>query len=390
MARYIGTLDAKPEDQSSEKLLPYATGMTYAPPTGAGPGRLLYVQEGNLIAQPFDAGRRVIVGEGVTVAEGVGVYLDGALFSATNNILVYRTADPEFPITWFDRQGNVAGRISAPGRYSTVALSPSGTHAVAPLTNPRDSGNSDLWLFDLVRGGNPARLTYFPAMRADFPLWSFDGKQVLFRFPGSAGLSIFRKDIQSSQDPASVLESPTGLMTPTSWSPDGRFLMYAHTSGPTLWDLFVVALDGSRLQQEALRVPFAPTRFNEEDGRFSPDGEWVAYVSNESGANEVYVRRFNRALTNGSASVGTSVVGFAGGRIVTALAARRQGTLLSRARWQDDVGRGRRWDPNCTRRRRSRCFKDRPTSPSAMRRPTANGSCSSNVARRRSRWYSTG
>ena len=201
----------------------------------------------NLIAQPFDAERRVIVGEGVTVAESVGVYLDGAFFSASsNNILVYRTADPEFPITWFDRQGNVAGRVSAPGRYSTVALSPLGTHAVAPLTNPRDSGNSDLWLFDLVRGGNPTRFTYFPAMRADFPLWSFDGKQVLFRFPGSAGLSIFRKEIESSQDPASVLESTTGLMTPTSWSPDGRFVMYAHTSGPTLWDLFVVALDGNR------------------------------------------------------------------------------------------------------------------------------------------------
>ena len=305
---------SKPEDQSSEKLLPYATGMTYVPPVGAGPGRLLYVQEGNLIAQPFDAERRVIVGEGVTVAESVGVYLDGALFSASsNNILVYRTADPEFPITWFDRQGNVAGRVSAPGRYSSVALSPLGTHAVAALTNPRDSGNSDLWLFDLVRGGNPTRFTYFPAMRADFPLWSFDGKQVLFRFPGPAGLSIFRKDIQSSQDPASVLESTTGLMTPTSWSPDGRFVMYAHTSGPTLWDLFVVALDGNRSDQQARGVPFAPTRFNEEDGRFSPDGEWVAYVSNESGANEIYVRRFNRALTNGSASVGTSVVVSKGG-----------------------------------------------------------------------------
>ena len=311
---YIGTLDVAPEDQSTEKLLPYATGMTYVQASGAGPGRLLFVQEGNLIAQPFDAERRVIVGEGVTVAESVGVYLDGAFFSASsNNILVYRTADPEFPITWVDRQGNMAGRVSAPGRYSSVALSPLGTHAVAPLTNPRDSGNSDLWLFDLMRGGNPTRFTYFPALRADFPLWSFDGRQVLFRFPGSAGLSIFRKDFESSQDPALVLLNQTGLITPTSWSPDGRFIMYAHTAGPTLWDLFVVPLEGSRSEQDVRRVPFAPTRFNEEDGRFSPDGEWVAYVSNESGANEVYIRKFNRALTNDLASVGTSVVVSKGG-----------------------------------------------------------------------------
>ena len=359
--------------------------MTYAPPLGAGPGRLLYVQEGNLIAQPFDAERRVIAGEGVTVAESVGVYLDGAFFSAANNVLVYRTADPEFPITWFDRQGNLAGRISAPGRYSTVALSPSGTYAVAPLTNPRDSGNSDLWLFDLVRGGNPARLTYFPAMRADFPLWSFDGKQVLFRFPGAAGLSIFRKDIQSSQEPASVLESSTGLVTPTSWSPDGRFLMYAHTSGPTLWDLFVVALDRNQSNQDARPVAFAPTRFNEEDGRFSPDGEWVAYLSNESGANEIYVRKFNRALTNGSASVGTSVVVSKGGG--SSPRWRRDGKelfYLAPGGKMMSVAVG--WDPNCARRCRSCCFRDRPTSPSAMRRPTANGSCSSNVARHRSRW----
>jgi Tol biopolymer transport system component len=184
---------------------------------------------------------------------------------------------------------------------------------VAPLTNPRDTGNSDLWLFDLVRGGNATRFTYFPAMRADFPLWSADGKQVLFTFAGPGGHSLFRKDIGSSQEPAPLLRNPTGLITPTSSSPDGRFVMYAHTSGPTLWDLFVVPLGGNRSEPEARRVPFAPTRFNEEDGRFSPDGEWVAYVSNESGANEVYLRRFNRALTNGSASVGTSVLVSKGG-----------------------------------------------------------------------------
>ncbi len=253
---YIGSLDVTPEEQSTERLLPYATGMTYVPPVGGGPGRLLYVQEGNLIAQPFDAERRVIAGEGVTVAERVGVYLDGASFSASsNNILVYRTDDPEFPITWFDRQGNVAGRVSAPGRYSSVALSPLGTHAVAPLTSRRDSGNADLWLFDLVRGGNPTRFTYFPAMRADFPLSSFDGKQVLFRFPGAAGLRIFRLGPGGkmmsvavalgpelrAQAPVALFQGPADVAFGDATADGQRFLLVERGSAP-----FTVALNWMR------------------------------------------------------------------------------------------------------------------------------------------------
>ena len=174
--------------------------MTYVPSSAAGPGRLLYVQQGNLIAQPFDAERRVIAGDAVSVAERVGVYLDGAFFSAARSTLVYRTADPEFPIQWFDRQGNVAGRVSAPGAFGGIALSPADTHVVAVVTNPRDAGNSDLWLFDLVRGVTPTRFTSFPALRADFPLWSADGQRVAFRFPGPVGLSIYQKLANGGQE----------------------------------------------------------------------------------------------------------------------------------------------------------------------------------------------
>jgi Tol biopolymer transport system component/tRNA A-37 threonylcarbamoyl transferase component Bud32 len=310
---YIGSLDAAPEAQDPEPLMPYATGMTYVPSAAAGAGHLLYVQEGNLIAQPFDAGRRAIEGEARPLAERVGVYLDGAFFSAARDTIVYRTADPEFPIQWFDRQGNVAGRVSAPGRFSAIALSPMDTQVVAALTNPRDMGNADLWLFDLVRQGPPARFTSFPAMRADFPIWSFDGKRVAFRFPGPIGISVYQKPANAAEEPGVVARNDLGLVTPTSWSPDGRFLIYASTEGASLWDLWVVQLDSATERKGTQRVPFARTRFNEEDGRFSPDGQWVAYVSNESGRDEVYVRRFNPDLTGGSASVGASVPVSTGG-----------------------------------------------------------------------------
>ena len=79
-----------------------------------------------------------------------------------------------------------------------------------------------------------------------------------------------------------------------------------------LWDLWVARLGGPE-PKDAKHAAFAPTRFNEEDGRFSPDGRWIAYVSNETGRDEVYVRRFNPDLTNGSASIGTSVLVSNGG-----------------------------------------------------------------------------
>ena len=117
-------------------------------------------------------------------------------------------------------------------------------------------------------------------------------------------------------------------------------------------------------EQDARRVPFAPTRFNEEDGRFSPDGEWVAYVSNESGANEVYIRKFNRALTNGLASVGTSVVVSKGGG--SSPRWRRDGKeLFYLAPGGKMMSVAVALDPNSARRHRSRCFKGRPMSRSA-------------------------
>ena len=103
---YVGTLDAKPDEQSTQRLMPYAVGLTYAPAGDSGPGRLLFLREGTLMAQPFDAKRLALAGNPVPVAERVGSFRDGGFFSASaNDVLVYRTADTDFQLTWFDRQG---------------------------------------------------------------------------------------------------------------------------------------------------------------------------------------------------------------------------------------------------------------------------------------------
>jgi serine/threonine protein kinase/Tol biopolymer transport system component len=297
---YVGTLDAKPAEQSPRRLLPYAVGLTYAPPNDSGPGRLLFLREGALIAQPFDAMRLALAGDPVPVAEQVGSYRDTGFFSTSaNGILVYRTVDTDFQVTWFDRQGTVSGRASEPGRFRGVALSPDGTRAVTSRTNPQDTAKADLWLLDLSRGSGATRLTLGAGV-AEFPVWSPDGKRIVFTFRGS----LYQKLASGEKDEEDVLQwTPPGLIKPTAWSPDGRFLLYAATdANTTRWGLWVLPRDDPK------PVPFAQSGFDEEQGRFSPNGRWIAYVSNESGANQVYVRAFATDFSGGSAGAGGSVL----------------------------------------------------------------------------------
>jgi Tol biopolymer transport system component len=99
-----------------------------------------------------------------------------------------------------------------------------------------------------------------------------------------------------------------GLIRAADWSPDGQFLLYVvNEAAATLTDLWVLPADGRK------PLPFAQTRFIEQDGRFSPDGRWVAYMSDQSGAMEVYVRAFSPDFSGGSASTGGSVLVSRGG-----------------------------------------------------------------------------
>ena len=217
---YIGTLDAKPEAQSAQRLMPYAVGVTYAASVDSGPGRLLFLREGTLMAQPFDAVRLALAGEPVPVAERVGSFRDGAYFSASaNDVLVYRNVDTDSQLTWYDRQGAVSGRASEPGGFRGVALSPDGARAVASRTNPVDTTKADLWLFDFSRGSAATRLTLGTGL-AEFPVWSRDGKRIVFTFNNSS----LREALASGEgDEEELLRSESsGGLWANSWSPDGR------------------------------------------------------------------------------------------------------------------------------------------------------------------------
>ena len=297
---YIGTLDAKPDEQSAARLLPYAVGMTYVPAADSGPDHLLFLREGTLLAQPFDPKRLALLGSPVLVAERVGSFRDGGFFAASaNDRLIYRTADTDFQLAWFDRLGTLSGRVSEPGGFRGAALSPDGARAVASRTNPQDAAKADLWLLDLSGGSGATRFTFGTGL-AEFPIWSPDGMRIAFTF----NKSVVRQKLASGEgDETEVLHTTSsGIVTANGWSPDGQFLLYAAIENMTTKsDLWVLPSEGRT------PVPFVRTGFDEEQGRFSPNGRWIAYVSNQSGAPEVYVRAFTTDVSSGSAGTGASV-----------------------------------------------------------------------------------
>jgi len=303
---YVGTLDAKPEEQSTRRLMPYEVGLAYGPPHDSGPGHLLFVRQGTIMAQPFDATRLALAGDPAVVAGRVGSFRDGAFFAiSANDVLVYRTADTDFQITWFDRQGGVAGRVSEPGRFRSVALSSDGARAIASRANPEDTAKADLWLLDLSRNSGSTRLTTGSGI-AEFPVWSPDGKRIAFTFNNN---TVYQMLASGEGEPEKVQQSisSAGLIQTSGWSPDGRFLLY------TVFDSATKNRDIWVLPPTGIPVPFVRTEFDEEQARFSPDGRWIAYASNKSGAFEIYARAFTTDLSGGSAGTGASVLVSHGG-----------------------------------------------------------------------------
>ena len=162
--------------------------------------------------------------------------------------------------------------------YADLALSPDQKRAAVQLFD------NDLWVVDLIRG-IPSRFTFNPSTE-DYPVWSPDGARVLFNFNPSGPADIYWKASSGAGAEELVLKSST-TKNPWDWSRDGRFILYEDLSPQTRSDLWVLPLFADKKPQPFLQTPFAETM-----GRFSPDGKWIAYVSDESGTPQVYVQPF--------------------------------------------------------------------------------------------------
>jgi Tol biopolymer transport system component/predicted Ser/Thr protein kinase len=287
-AIYLGSVDDEPRQPKSKPLLASNWRAVYAPSADPGNGYVLYLREGTLMAQPFDNRRLELRGQAAPVAEGV---LDneadtglGAFSASANGTLVFQPRSaPDKQFTWYDREGAILGTAGDPGDYQDMALSPDGTRLAV---NRRRGDAANIWLLDLSRGGAGTRLTFGSASDAD-PLWSPDGSRMIFSSNQNGARNLYQKPASGARDGELLLESSEDKH-PTSWSRDGRFLLYTVMHPKRAGDIWVLSLEGDRKA-----VPFLTTDFNEGQARFSPDGRWVVYTSNESGHGEVYARPFS-------------------------------------------------------------------------------------------------
>jgi Tol biopolymer transport system component len=283
----------KPEDSaywvasldSNEKktLAPAQTLVEYAPP-----GYLLFVRDRTLVAQPFDAKALKTMGEPVPLAEKIGTDNVGlARFSVSNNgVLAYRTGESGGRLLWRDRAGRELDTLGDPGDYHNPAFSPSGDRVAFNINDAR-TGKTDLWIRDLARGVN-SRFT-LGAGNNYRAVWSPDGATIVFSSDRAGVIDLYEKPTKGSGDEKVLLHSDDPKSA-ASWTKDGRYIAYASLNPKTQWDLWALPTFGDRKP-----IPIAVSPFVETSPMFSPDGRFVAYVSTESGREEIYVQTFPEA-----------------------------------------------------------------------------------------------
>ncbi len=264
------------------------------------PGYLLSgTAEHTLVAEPFDVDNLRLLGGRSLVAEQVSSY---GRFASLPNFSVSRTGVLAYlarvrpapgRFHWLDRSGRNLASFGDANQYRSVALSPDGTRLAVELPDPR-TDTPDLWLYDLARGAT-TRLTSGSGYN---PVWSPDGRQVALNSHRKGQHDIYLKSASGIASESPLLESDN-LKLVNDWSPDGRFILYTNGLGDGTYHLWALPMTEDRKP-----FPVTQSAFSEVSGRFSSDGSLIAYVSDESGRDEVYVQAFPQAVERWQVSSG--------------------------------------------------------------------------------------
>ncbi len=295
-ALYLSSLDAG----AAVRLTSGSTNFDQAATAYLPSGWLLRIRGGTLVGQRVDVANGSLIGETVTLADGVL-----SLSASATGVVAYRVGgSAQRQLTWLDRSGAVRGTVGPPdGSLVAPRVSPDGRQvAFSRLTQ----GQPDIWLQD---GARATRMT-FGNGTSRFPVWSPDSSRVIFLSGVDATQGLYQKPTNGAQAQEPLLLSQKAQY-PTSWSADGRYLLYFRFDPGPAPDLWVLPMTGTRKP-----FPFLRSSFTKVWGQFSPDGRWVAYESNESGRFEIYVRRFvvpGNAADSAAAQAGQSQVSTTGG-----------------------------------------------------------------------------
>ena len=298
---YVGSLDVKPEEQDLTRIVATRTNGEYAPSaTHPALGDLLFVRDGTLIGQRFDAARRQLVGDPVPVAEQVAEAGNPsgrfAYFSVSQTgVLAYRqrqvvTGTP----VWVDRSGReLASVVDAPlDELINVRLSPDDSRLAVIAAG-------DVWVYDLT-GRPPIKLTFDGGN--DMPLWTPDGQRVIYARTAPP-LRLLSVSAVQGGTPEPI--SPEGHYHPHGWSPDGDLITVLNSYSPTWWDVLRLPPTKGMDPKPLLQTP----GFEGEGGAaLSPDGRWLAYTFDGTGREEVWVAPYpgpgapERVSSNGGAA----------------------------------------------------------------------------------------
>lgn len=278
---YIGEIGSN----ETKFLLQADSGAVYAPP-----GYLLFLRGDTLMAQRFDADSQRLGGEALPVAQHVDspqLFRVGIFSASAKGLLVYFTGGGVAggQMAWFDATGK---RIAAVGEPGAFDLSPSGDGKQLAYVVQKQTGakNDDIWLMDLQRGVQ-TRFTFGPSDNK-LAVWSPDGGRIAYSSLRQDWYQLYVAST-SGTGTAEPLIASSAEEYPTDWSRDGRYIALTSfdLKGQTKYDIWVLPTVGDRKP-----FPYLQTPFNETDAVFSPDGHWLAYVSDESGKSEIYLSPF--------------------------------------------------------------------------------------------------
>ena len=289
---YLGSLDSA---ETRRLAAADAAGVYLPSRMGGMAGWLLWVRAGTLVAQRLDLGQKTLTGDPVTLADPVavdaGTFASAVSVSASGLVAYREGGASRRQLTWFDRSGKALGALGAPDEngLNNPSVSPDGRRVAVFRTV---QGNTDIWLLD---GTRSSRFTFDVAIDRN-PIWFPDGSRIVFDSNRKGPRDLYQKSSSGAGVEELLVESPRNKFA-SDWSAAGRFILYHSIDPQTTWDLWVQPMEGDRKPWVFLK-----TRFDERHGQFSPDGRWVAYRSNESGRNEIYIRPFAAPAASSAAA----------------------------------------------------------------------------------------
>jgi eukaryotic-like serine/threonine-protein kinase len=258
-------------------------------------GYLAYARNGTLFVVGFDPKRMEVKGTPVPAIDGVMTEAANgdARFAVSNHgTLVFQSgsfASYQRNFVWMDRTGKTTNITEEVKPYASPAISPDGKRIALTL----EGSSFDVWVYDLER----STLTKVSFGADDYnPHWSPDGKMLAYHSSKSGTMQVYVKHGIVQGDETAVTDGPK-FKELYGWTPDGREIVFARENKDTGWDLYAAAVEGDHKPRPLVVAPF-----NQNDASLSPDGKWLAYVSDESGQNEVFVQAMNDPNTRAQIS----------------------------------------------------------------------------------------